>query len=607
MSTENTGSSTASDIRQEIDLLSTRRKRCLFAFFLMLILFLPYAFMEPFTSDTNDDTAMNLIAAGAFGEDSQFLVYSNIVYGYFLKALFFLFPGINWYLTMQLCFNALAAGFIGMCLAYFIDNGMLIPILLLLHFRIAIDNYRLVQFTRNAYLYALCGIVLLSLACVSKTHRIKLCIAGGFFLLLSFVTRAECFYLMVPFLLLMFTGPFLRDKKRTLLPLASFLITGITCLALGITDNIASRRPAEWAAYFDYHFNGTFPVLDNDINRWFSFDDEDSDNLDMIDLLLLNEYHYADPEYYSVERLKKLQEDKPDIPIGDRFGSFVQALGVNYSFPAENDYLVLSGGLHNILDIAERSIGWNVVSEAVILLFITIYLIKKQLKKTDILLILSLVVLMLCEIFVTVYMTAHAPKRATIGPLTAAELLTVFTMLSSDKRTTGDSGRHHAVIPVICLICAGILIFPLRFMNHAALPENTETGLVLDELRQLEGEHYLLDSMILWGERMGVSDIRKISRSRYEDFFSHYTLSGGWLAETPLATHYTLRAGISAPMTQLAVDPHFHYVVRSWKAEYLVPLLNDYLSRRTGKDLVPAVVYAGNDLYVIDFISSDAQ
>ena len=604
---ENSDGKNSSPSASEIKIFDSRKKRCLFAFFLMLALFIPYALFEPFTSDTNDDTAMNLIAAGAFGENSQFLVYSNIIYGCILKALSALIPSVNWYLTLQLVFNALAAAFIGFSLAYFIKSHMLIPVLILLHFHVALDHYRSLQFTRNAYLYAICGIVLLTLACISSTHRIKLCLISLFFLLLSFMTRAESFYLMIPFALLMLFFRMLNNRRSTVIPAAFLIAAGVSCLTAGIIDDQASRKPQEWAEYFDYHFNGIFPVLDNDTNRWYSFDDDNGSVLDMTDLMLLNEYHYADFEYYSIENLREIKGEDPHTPLIDKISAYKAALGENYHFPPTNDYLVIPTRLHAILDLVERAIGWNIVIELLLLLFIVFSFIKKQAGKKELIQLIFLSLGMLAEIWVTVSFTGHTPRRATIGPLWAFEILTLITFLSAWNETSGEQPVRRSVLPAVCLLPAGILIISLRIMNWSAVPEYTETELVLNELRNIASEHYLLDSMILWGERIGVSDVRKITRTNYMDFFEKFTLSGGWLAETPLATHYTKGSGISAPIALLASAPHYHYVVRRWKAEYLVPLLNEYLIKRSGKDLIPQVTYAGNELLVIDFISSGAE
>ena len=37
---------------------------------------------------TSDDAIMNMVAAGAFGSPSQYLIFNNIVIGYFLKFMY---------------------------------------------------------------------------------------------------------------------------------------------------------------------------------------------------------------------------------------------------------------------------------------------------------------------------------------------------------------------------------------------------------------------------------------------------------------------------------------------------------------------------------------
>ena len=46
--------------------------------------------------EVNDDATLCNIAAGAYGEDSQYLVYINILIGYFLKPFYWVLPGVNW-------------------------------------------------------------------------------------------------------------------------------------------------------------------------------------------------------------------------------------------------------------------------------------------------------------------------------------------------------------------------------------------------------------------------------------------------------------------------------------------------------------------------------
>ena len=82
-----------------------KRKITLFAIcfvcWLVSILFGKLAFSD-------DDLCLNFIAVGAYGPDSQYMIYSNILFGYFLKILYSIFPMINCYLWFYLIGNLFA-------------------------------------------------------------------------------------------------------------------------------------------------------------------------------------------------------------------------------------------------------------------------------------------------------------------------------------------------------------------------------------------------------------------------------------------------------------------------------------------------------------------
>ena len=80
----------------------------LFRSAISLLYFLSCILLGKLYYSTNDDTIMNMIAAGAYGESSQYLIYNNIIFGYILKVLYTIIPGINWYLWVYLFFNLLS-------------------------------------------------------------------------------------------------------------------------------------------------------------------------------------------------------------------------------------------------------------------------------------------------------------------------------------------------------------------------------------------------------------------------------------------------------------------------------------------------------------------
>ena len=189
----------------------------------------------------------------------------------------------------------------------------------------------------------------------------------------------------------------------------------------------------------------------------------------------------------------------------------------------------------------------------------------------------------------------------------AFEFLSGFILLNAfrSNASTEASSFKPAMLTVPCL--ALLFIGSLRIMNYTATPANSETSIVLNELRNYSDDHYLLDGMLLWGERLGITDLRALNRTNYHNFFDNFILSGGWLAETPHATQLIKADNITAPMAGLSSDAHMHYVVPSWHAERVVPLMMDYLNRRGNTDISPRAAYAGNELLIVDFYPATAQ
>ncbi len=74
----------------------------LFALLNTIIIF-AYAFMiSGLYYETNDDATLSNISNGAFGANTQDLIYVNVCFSYFIKILHSVFPGINFVVILQL-------------------------------------------------------------------------------------------------------------------------------------------------------------------------------------------------------------------------------------------------------------------------------------------------------------------------------------------------------------------------------------------------------------------------------------------------------------------------------------------------------------------------
>ncbi|MBR4831016.1 MAG: hypothetical protein IKZ97_00145, partial [Butyrivibrio sp.] len=104
--------------------MSINKKRYIIIGAISLVFFISCILLGNLCYSTNDDTIMNLIAAGACGESSQYLIYNNIILGYLFKILYITIPGVNWYLWIYLIFNLLAV----VTLSIVLSEGLSLPV-----------------------------------------------------------------------------------------------------------------------------------------------------------------------------------------------------------------------------------------------------------------------------------------------------------------------------------------------------------------------------------------------------------------------------------------------------------------------------------------------
>ena len=133
------------------------KKNVLIAFAINAIFLLLVIMFCDMKYEVSDDFIVDSILSGAYGNGyDEHLLFSNILYGYFLKLLYQLIPVVSWYFVAQIaiCFCSLWA------VSYIIlqKNNSYIGILVIIIFVsfFSDDLYILVQFTKTAVV-AICA------------------------------------------------------------------------------------------------------------------------------------------------------------------------------------------------------------------------------------------------------------------------------------------------------------------------------------------------------------------------------------------------------------------------------------------------------------------
>ena len=161
--------------------LSSKKIDLFFAFILNIAFLIVFTcFFEP-VYEYNDDLTISFLVEGAFGSQSEYLIYQNVLWGKFLVLLYQLVPTIKWYNVLLYAFTFLS--FVGVTYALVRVMGRKIgtfasSVLVLF---CGYQSYIIFQYSRIATIATAAGMVLLFFAieyAESKLEK-RLCIVGG--------------------------------------------------------------------------------------------------------------------------------------------------------------------------------------------------------------------------------------------------------------------------------------------------------------------------------------------------------------------------------------------------------------------------------------------
>ena len=201
--------------------------------------------------EVNDDAILANIASGAYGPDSQYLVYMNIAIGWLLKPLYWLVPGFNWLYGLQTLGVLAALGVVCnlLCKKLGATRGLLVGLILLM--LAGVDAFYSFQYVKNSGLYLIIGFALLSEELGRWNRRT---FAGIFWVVLGALVRDQMFVavgaLAAPLLLFRFIPLDGQGKKRAVTTMAALfalvgVLFGINALAYTLDDG--------WHAFQKYN------------------------------------------------------------------------------------------------------------------------------------------------------------------------------------------------------------------------------------------------------------------------------------------------------------------------------------------------------------------
>lgn len=252
-----------------------------------------------------DDYFMSAVLTGAYGGHYDVHMYFiNVIYGYFLKPFYILFPKVGWYSVFQ-TFSVFAS-FTALCFVsierFGKKLGVMIAVMLLVC--VSPDFYLHVAFTQCAGITTAAGIFLFAIGNIERKRSYL--VAACVFMFAGIVFRTNMFQLGLPTLAAILFFSLIRDRriwKGTLIALAMLALVYV-----GANKFNGAHYKGEYKYYAayqgprSYFGDGAF----YDANSFIA--ELNERNMNSRDFRYLRSWYFYDNQVFSRDSLLKLIE-----------------------------------------------------------------------------------------------------------------------------------------------------------------------------------------------------------------------------------------------------------------------------------------------------------
>lgn len=265
--------------------------------------------------ETSDDYIMATVMAGAYdGNPNPYMIYINVLWGYFLLPFYHLLPQISWYLLSQLflCFCSFTA--VTYLLLKKMDTLMALMISILFITLFSNDAYLVVQFTKTAILAVMSGSVLFldGLFYGNRQYK-KEIFTGGLLVFAGSLIRYSVIYIAGGFLILILLIEITKIivkknwKKNYQVVVVGLVLLG-TVVAANEFDQFIYNQNEEYRFFREYG-DARGKIVDKRDNGFQACAEEFKKmGLTENDYKLLRTWNFADPDFFTLERMEKIQK-----------------------------------------------------------------------------------------------------------------------------------------------------------------------------------------------------------------------------------------------------------------------------------------------------------
>lgn len=582
--------------KAEISFRKVLDNKLLCALFINAIFFAFALMFGTLAFETNDDRDISNLLSNVYGgTDSAYAVFINIILGYFFEILYKCFPIVNWYVIVSLVFSFCSLAIIVYCVLSKTSEKLGIVISVLVMALFYQDSYVDFQFTKNASLYIAAGFLLILCSGLGsnnkKDDRIEWgkSICGMFFMVLGAMFRYQSFLGAIPFILIAVVSCVFRtiyrgeSKKKLLRSLIPIVIAMICIVGTRYFHLWKYESNSEWKYYREYNEQragitdyGSFPFYEYE-------DDVHDAGVLVSDCTLMLKWTYADPDIYSLEHLKNLNEvvekNSPKVKYIslDIIGEFF-------------DTLVETNEKHGVL------------FAICFMVLIYIFMVNKE----YMLEIVSVLLVIIGECYGFVAM-GRVVYRAVYGTLLLGSLLLIYYMLESrwnawESKCIKKMPRHIRE-KLFYMLLIGVLVMGMpgtlrMFSKSLAYEPNTVYAEFLDEVQKNKDKLYLVDRPTLTMIEENYSPYKVVQEGAYENI----SVLGGWLYPTPINNLPLERFGIKNPMQALSNNQGNVYLIDGVSYERKKAFIQKHYEKKLHTEIVKE-----SDLYTIYYMNKKGK
>lgn len=536
----------------------------------------------------NDDFYMMLIAEGKYGNDSQYLIFINIVVGYILKGLYCLVPSFNWYVLLQLVIIIICFWIITFLIfkRFSWRYACIIKLIMLLCFEFSF--YTEIQFNKTSGVACITGFILIYHAAKNKKNNILNYIVGCILLFLGGMYREGVFKQTALFgmsLIIWDMLDVLFDCKgvgikrlinkfwSAIVRIRGYILCffGVSLIIVLLTFvNNRIYLNGKFKEYKNYRVNIT-AITDYHMPEWESNQDEYLKNgITEEEYIFVKNYLFADTEVFNNDKLKIMAD-----------------MGNNME---QSDYFL--NDLKQV--ICDTFNSYNLKLYYIVVLMIGLTFVLMSENKSRIKILVQMIIFIGCILF---YCLIGRTREYIEIVMALAAFVTIL-----EASYLNEKNDIYMFILTIFIAITGVKYNYVNYEDMKALcNENSYFSEMYSYMKKNDENFYLLSTNSSTYEYCAFS-LDWNCKSEYSE--NRYRL-GDWMVKTPFSEEVLKQYDIDNPIKSLIDKDNVYLVCDDYVSGYngnMRDAFRNYFEKEYGIDTKCEVVIEIGNLKVIKFM-----